>query len=186
MTTRTTQALTTTLALAGALSLTSGLAGCSTEGGSPGLPGLPGLDGGSTNSSIGSSIMENALSRLTGDWSLDSLRGADLASLIPAGGSQNIAAPNLSIADDGAISGFSGVNRFTSAFDPAAIAQGNFDLSPAAMTRMAGTPEAMTIENQFMSALSEVTSFDASSLADGVLRLLNDQGAELLKFVRPV
>jgi len=159
------------IAAALATSLAFALTGCAADGSGPSLPSLD-----------GASVMDNALSRLTGDWSLDALRRADVTGLVPEG----VRRPTLTIGDDGGVSGFAGVNRFTGSLDPANLARGDFDLSPAAMTRMAGPDEAMSLEREFMDALNSVASFDASALADGVLRLLNEQGAELLRFVRPV
>lgn len=88
--------------------------------------------------------------------------------------------PSLSFASDGKVSGFTGVNRLTSSLDPARLAKGDFSLAPAATTRMAGAPQAMSVESQFTSLLHQATQFKL----DGNKLSLLDKGNELLGFVK--
>lgn len=135
------------------------------------------------NSSDMTTLLDNVQDRILGDWTLDALNGVDADSLLAAAGLDR--APNLSIAEDGRVSGFAGVNRLSSGLDLSKLSSGAFDLSPAAVTRMAGPPEAAALEQDFLSALSNATSLDPSALTDGVLRLLGENGQELLRFIRP-
>ncbi len=129
------------------------------------------------------SLMDQASSLVQGDWTLDSLAGQSADSWLSKLG-QGGRLPSMLVGEDGSVSGFSGLNRWTSSLDLNKLAGGDFDLSPAAATKMAGSPEAMNLESQFFNALSQVEGFDLKSLSDGALRLLDSNGAELMKFVR--
>lgn len=122
------------------------------------------------------------LSLLTGDWDVSKIEGKDLASI--ANTSSLMRKPSMTIDAAGKVSGNTGVNRYSSSFDPAQLATGKFSLSPAATTRMAGSPEASQIESAFTSALSKVSSIDLKSLAGGDLSLLGADGSEVLRFIR--
>jgi heat shock protein HslJ len=74
----------------------------------------------------------------------------------------------LEVAEDGAVSGVSGVNRFMTRLETADVSEGRLAFAPAAGTRMAGPPEAMALEQAFLARLSAVTTFDVEN---GVLRL---------------
>lgn len=145
--------------LLGAVCAASVVGACASSGSGTGMSGKPG-----------------AIKSLVGDWDLKRLGGADLASLIPQGSR----VPSLTFAEDGGVSGFTGVNRLTSRLDLAKLSSGQFSLSPAATTRMAGPPEMMSIESQFTSLLGQASAFKVEG---GSLSLL-DQGKELLGFVR--
>lgn len=126
-------------------------------------------------------ILAQAGALVQGDWTLDALEGApgsELAPNLPRG------LPTLSIASDGRVSGMAGLNRYTSSLDPVALSEGGFAIGPAAATKMAGPPEAMRIEDQFLTALARVASFDAQQLAQGALALLDAHGTEVLRFIR--
>jgi len=122
------------------------------------------------------------LSLLTGDWNVSKIDGKDPASI--ANTSSITRLPSMSIDPAGKVSGSTGVNRYASNIDPARLASGKFSLSPAATTKMAGTPEASQIETAFTSALSKVSSIDLKSLAGGTLSLLGEDGNEVLRFIR--
>lgn len=119
---------------------------------------------------------QEALNMLKGDWVLQQLNGVDVSSLIPAGGK----APTLTVKDDGQVAGFAGVNRYSSKLDLQNLAAGDFNIGNAAMTRMAGPPQLMKLEDDFTNALNEVTKFGFSGKDLDLKR-----GSEtLLKFVR--
>jgi len=115
-------------------------------------------------------------SKLFGDWDLSSLAGVDLSALLGQGGK----VPGLSFGSDGGVSGFAGVNRLASKVDLAALANGQFKLAPSAVTRMAGEPAAMNLENAFLEALTKVDSFDVK----GDTLTLSQGASRLMEFVR--
>lgn len=129
----------------------------------------------SSGSAAGGSAM-TSIKDLTGDWTLAKLQGVDLATLLPT----SMHKPNLSFGPDGKVSGFTGVNRLSSALDLEALAKGQFKLGPAITTRMAGPPEAMSVENKFTTALQQATG---AKVSEGTLTL-TDGAKELLSFVR--
>ena len=118
----------------------------------------------------------SAIQKLAGDWNLSSLRGVDVASMLPKG----MKLPSLSFSNDGSVSGNSGINRLASSLDLDALAKGQFKLAPSAGTKMAGSPEAMAFENDFLKTLGEVTGFSAK----GDSLTLSNAAGELMKFVR--
>jgi heat shock protein HslJ len=83
--------------------------------------------------------------KLTGEWKLVKLGDKPL----PAED-----APTLRVTADDKVSGFAGVNRF---FGGLATEKTLF--GPLGMTRKAGPPEAMAIENAYTKALGEATRF---------------------------
>lgn len=77
---------------------------------------------------------------------------------------------------DGRASGHTGVNRFSAAYEAAGRA---LSFGSAATTRMAGPPEAMRLEQQFLAALGRVARWEA----DGDQLVLRDaDGATQLTF----
>jgi heat shock protein HslJ len=158
------------------MACSSGTDGSSSSGGS---------GTGTSGSNVGSVVggMVNSLKQqVVGDWNLTSLMGKDIAPVLQQPGVSS--EPTMTIADDGNISGFAGVNRYFSSLDFSRLAAGDFSLSPAGATKMAGTPEANQLENDFFAALNKVTGLDSSKLGEGVLSLLGEGGQELLRFVR--
>lgn len=151
------------LALATSLCLcsTQALTGCSTAGGIGGL--LAGKD---------------PLTQLAGDWALTQLGGKDVASMLMGG-----KVPSLNFAKDGVVSGFGGVNRLGGGkLDPSELAQGKLGLGNMFSTKMAGAPEAMKLESDFLGALGKTSSF---KLLDGGKGLsLTDGASELLRFAK--
>jgi heat shock protein HslJ len=124
---------------------------------------------------------KDPLSQLAGEWALTQLGGKDIASMLAA--IPNGSAPTLNFAKDGAVGGFSGVNRIGGGkLDPAALAQGKLSLGNMFSTKMAGPPAAMQLENDFLGALNKVSSF---RLTDGGKGLsLTDGASELLRFAK--
>jgi len=110
------------------------------------------------------------------NWS--SLAGAPftLASLTVKGKKLVLPAsrrPTIQFGDNGAVSGMAGVNRYTTA---AAVSgkDGIAWTGPVAATKMAGPPEAMALENDFLQALEAVRKIE---LRDGKLKLASADGA---------
>jgi heat shock protein HslJ len=100
------------------------------------------------------------LAQLIGSWSLVALDGKPV---------EAVGKPiTLEVAEDAAVAGVSGVNRFMTRLETADLAEGRLAFAPAAGTRMAGPPEAMALEQAFLERLSAVATF---SVDDDVLRL---------------
>ncbi len=93
----------------------------------------------------------NLADAIAGDWNLRCI------DRIPVTVPEDARVPNLSISPDGKVSGFAGVNRVSGGFDPATLAEGRLSFGPMAMTKMAGPPELMKIEDDFTKALARVT-----------------------------
>ncbi|MFM9958706.1 MAG: META domain-containing protein [Phycisphaerales bacterium] len=110
---------------------------------------------------------QQALKSLTGDWNLTSLNGRDVSALAGLGGKR----PSISIEPDGRVGGFAGVNRVGGQLDVASLAVGGFKTGPMFSTKMAGPPEAMRLEDEYVSALNNVRSF---SIKDGMLSLIGE------------
>jgi len=62
------------------------------------------------------------------------------------------AAPTLVLDPDGTVSGSTGVNRFRGTYE---LAESLLEIGPLVTTRMAGSPEAMEVEQLFLSVLGE-------------------------------
>lgn len=114
------------------------------------------------------------VSALEGEWTLVAIDGRtlDLAE------SQVRRAPSLTIADDGAAGGFSGVNRFSGRIS--LDTDGDALFGPIAATKMAGPPGAMGIERAYFHAMNRVNE---ARVGGNRLVLLAD-GAEALAFER--
>ena len=78
----------------------------------------------------------------------------------------------ITFGDDGRVTGFGGVNRFSG---PYTSATGVLHMGPLVATKMAGEPARMAMEQRLFDALSKV---DAFSLQSGLLRL--KQGDQVL------
>ena len=98
-----------------------------------------------------------------GTWTLVELEGIDVGALGRA--------PELTIGVDGALSGFSGVNRFSGRAEPEALGRGQLLAGPLAATRMAGEPRAMEAESRFFALLATRLEW---RLSGGELALLQD------------
>lgn len=84
--------------------------------------------------------------------------------------------PTLLIAADGKASGFAGVNRW---FGPCAVDGATVKFGLLGMTRMAGPPERMDLEQAYANALAAVTRW---SVTDGHLQL-SDGTSVILEFL---
>lgn len=82
-----------------------------------------------------------------GSWVVVELQGADLDALPRA--------PELELGNDGSLSGFSGVNRFSGKLDLKALGRGTLVTTPIVTTRMAGYEPAMDAETRFLQLLAE-------------------------------
>lgn len=85
----------------------------------------------------------DSIADIAGLWSVETMNGSKIEGR----------PPTLDIGQDGRVGGFAGVNRFTTTLDLQALREGRFRVEPAAMTRMAGPPEAMALESAFMQML---------------------------------
>ncbi len=106
------------------------------------------------------------LADLVGSW--------QLVAEVPAGAR----IPTLAIGSDGSLAGNSGVNRFRSRLDGAALAQGQLRLDALSGTEMAGPAAAMQLEQTFLQLL---TSADRAMIEGGHLLLLQG-GQAVLRF----
>lgn len=87
---------------------------------------------------------------ITGEWSLVAIDQNPLSS----GGT-----PTLVFESDGRCWGSTGVNKFNALASFEKLADGWLTLGPAAVTRMAGPPEAMVLERLFLHRLEKVSAF---------------------------
>ncbi len=88
--------------------------------------------------------------------------------------------PTLQFSQTNLVSGFAGVNRFTAE----ATLSGKNILTwtgPAAATKMAGPPEAMSLENQYLDSLQQATRVE---LSGKTLTLTSPDGSTRLVFSR--
>jgi heat shock protein HslJ len=88
---------------------------------------------------------------ITGEWSLVAIDQNPLSS----GGT-----PTLVFESDGRCWGSTGVNKFNAQASFEKLADGWLTLGPAAVTRMAGPPEAMVLEGLFLQRLEKVSAFE--------------------------
>ena len=86
---------------------------------------------------------------------------------------QEGAAPTLTIAADGGVSGNSGVNRFGGTAEESGK---SIRFSQMSSTRMAGPPDRMKLEASFLAALGNTRSFRV----DGTLLTLMDQDGSVV------
>lgn len=84
--------------------------------------------------------------------------------------------PTLEVSQDGQVSGVAGINNFTGRGEAASWSAGRWSGGPYAVTRMAGTPEAMDFESQFLRLLIGSSSF---TIEKGVLTLHSADGRSL-------
>lgn len=98
-----------------------------------------------------------------GTWKLVHLEGIDVTALRRA--------PELTIGEDGALSGFAGVNRFSGQAEAEDLRRGQLRAGPLIATLMAGEPRAMEAESRFMALLGSPLEW---RLSDGELALSRD------------
>lgn len=137
-----------------------------------------------TSSQSAPNPLEKARQRIAGDWTLASLDGRDASARARAADAREI--PSLAIQEDGRTGGAAGVNRWFSQLDMSEVAQGRFALAAIGSTKMAGPPEAMSLEDDFLDALARARSFDAQALAEDRLVLLDEDGDALMELERAV
>ena len=83
---------------------------------------------------------------------------------------------SLEFGANNAVSGFSGVNRFSGT---CTTSTGQLKFGALVSTKMAGSPELMKTEQAYLAALASVRNF---SLESGLLRLTNDSGTTVVEF----
>ena len=113
----------------------------------------------------------NGLKLLQGEWVLQSIDGHELAA-----GSKR---PTLTFEPRGSISAFGGVNRLTSTVDVDALDNNTLSFKPFASTLMAGPPDLMALEAQYLTDLSRANRYHF----DGPNLILQDRHTELLRFL---
>ncbi|MGE3172695.1 MAG: META domain-containing protein [Planctomycetota bacterium] len=106
---------------------------------------------------------------LTGSW--------QLAAPVPAGAR----IPTMTVGQDGSVHGNAGVNRYRGTLDATALGRGQWRAGPFAGTRMAGAPQAMQLEQDFLGALERA---DTAELHGDRLVLLQG-GAPVVELMRP-
>ncbi len=114
--------------------------------------------------------------RLYESWTLRTLDGNELASLIPHGAQP----PRLTFTPDGKVTGNTGVNSLGSSLDLEALSNGRFVLGPIMSTRRAGAPELMAVESAFVEDLRKANSF----AVNGTTLTLSRDAEALLTFTR--
>lgn len=139
---------------------------------------LCGMAGCASDSAPAYTSEAKAIQSLIGTWTLDSIGDRSFASLVP----RDVAAkkPTLDISADGKVSGFAGVNRLMSSINLDGLSKGDFSLSPAATTMMAGPEYAMKLEREYLDALAKVRNFKV----DGSKLTLTDGANQIMQFVR--
>jgi heat shock protein HslJ len=115
---------------------------------------------------------------IEGQWNLVALDGKPIgdAAALEAMGVRRT--PHMTIADDGAAAGFAGVNRYSTRLTVGLGGEASF--APSVSTRMAGPPQAMALESQFMHDLSRVDSVRAG----GDRLVFLSGGTEVLSFTK--
>jgi heat shock protein HslJ len=118
---------------------------------------------------------------LIGEWTLTRLGNTTFRAAAIEG---LHGAPSITIQADGSVGGLAGINRWFSSVNVPGLADGQFLLSPAGSTMMAGSDEAMRAETSFLGELGKATTFDRAAVAQGSLVLRDASGAEVLAFRR--
>lgn len=163
---------------AGALLLGAlALGGCQTD-----RHAQPGSQGSSAVTEFASP--QAALAALAGEWTLVELHGESVLDTLESAGLRPGRMPSITFAEEGVVSGTAGVNRYSSKVDLDELKSGVFDMPNAAMTKMAGPPELMKIEDEFVKVLTgkPTISLDADRLT--LLSSGDNSGAALAAFQR--
>jgi heat shock protein HslJ len=100
---------------------------------------------------------------LAGDWVLVAIAGEPLE--------EGLKPPTLTVMPDGTVGGTTGVNRYSGRIDRAE----DLLFGPMPTTMMAGTPEAMALENRFTAAMTTATDYEL----DGDTLTITGEGEEL-------
>ena len=119
---------------------------------------------------------EDLISSLSpaGQWRLVEMEQDEYE--LPQGARQ----PMLTVGEHGAVSGLAGINRYSGQVDPRAWLEGEWDMGPLATTRMGGRPEALALEQRFLTLFGRADTFFAGPRT---MDLLGDD-AVLLRFQR--
>ena len=112
--------------------------------------------------------------KYVGLWSLVSIEGVETAPILG-----DATPPTLEIVSDGQVTGFTGVNRMSSRFDPGASRRSEPLFGPIMSTKMGGPEHLMAVESLLTSALRDTR---ASSIESRMLVLRAADGRELARF----
>lgn len=107
---------------------------------------------------------------LLGEWIVELIDGAALGEEVKGH------PPTMKVEAEGKITGFTGVNRYFGTIDVEKLKAGEFDAANLGMTRRAGPPAQMQLEQTFVQRLTDA---DAATEADGVLQLTHEGKAAL-------
>ena len=124
----------------------------------------------------GGAAAEKRAKAATGDWVLEWMHGRG-----PVTPPESQRTPTITIGADGALKGHTGVNRLSGGVDAEAMNKGEFRSGPVAMTKMAGPPDAMALESEFVGLLSNATRYRVD---EGPVLVLSNESGELLRFGR--
>jgi heat shock protein HslJ len=100
---------------------------------------------------------------IAGDWVLVAIAGEPLE--------EGLKPPTLTVMPDGSVGGTTGVNRYSGRIDRTE----DLLFGPMPTTMMAGTPEAMALENRFTAAMTTATDYEL----DGDTLTITGEGEEL-------
>lgn len=117
----------------------------------------------------GSAPRRAALDDLLGTWQLD------------AGVPPGARVPTMTVLRDGQLHGNGGVNQWRGTFDPTALARGQWRAGQPSSTRMAGSQDAMALEQAFLTAIAGA---DEAEIEGEFLRL-KQGGRVAVVLVRP-
>jgi heat shock protein HslJ len=107
-------------------------------------------------------------------WTLVTLDGAEIDSYLNPGERK----PSLTIAADGHITGYTGMNTLTTFVDPSLLSNGNFKFGNAMTTGRTGTPQQTIVESAFLTDLSKADYFTI----DGGLLTFSKGDLKMLMF----
>ncbi len=89
---------------------------------------------------------------LRGEWRLREIGGQPIDRLLPI----QDRVPTMEVDADGRVTGFAGVNRYSTSLDLDALESGRFEIGEIISTKMAGPGESMAVEARFLDLLSRI------------------------------
>ncbi len=131
--------------------LAGGLLACSQENGNPGSDSLVAGNSGEDKWSADRAEPGKDPYGVKGEWQLIAIDRQELS----RGGT-----PTVVFGDEGNCWGNTGINNFTTTFSLENTEKGKVKLGNAAVTRKAGPPEAMALENLFLNRFQNANSYE--------------------------